>query len=272
MPSFVDPKPVVRVAADERFQDLVEALGVESDIAFEIPGSDEGDGWIEMEHVRARPLIPDEEAGDDGGFRAQRQTCKKRGRARRTSEEVAEEAFVWLCVQVHEDADRLPLAQRYEDAPRGIALGDEVIAAQRAVGLDQAIKERVVQGANQKGHSIAIERVSEGAQFPRAEVSREDEHAAPLRPRALVMFQSLVGDDRANRLARQLGELAEFAQQPSQVPKRALEEAASLARAQFRKDEGEVAVTNPPQSAPGIVDEKSKPLPGDESPGSWKTS
>ena len=48
MPSFVNPEPMVGIAADEGLQDPVEVLSIELSVALAVSGANEGDGGIEV--------------------------------------------------------------------------------------------------------------------------------------------------------------------------------------------------------------------------------
>ena len=217
-------------------------------------------------------FVPDEEARDHRGSCAQSEAGDQGGCARWLPEEIAKETLVGLCIRVHEDPDGFPLAQCAEDMPRGFALRDEAIPAERAIGLNEPIEPRIIQRPNEDGHRVAVKRMGEGTQLPRAEVGGEDEHAPPLSPRAFVMLETLVSDKGADGLVCQAGKLAEFAEQAPQVPKGSLEEGTPLARGERREDEREIAMAHLSPSAAQIVSQKTHAFANGERPGSGKMS
>src|SRR6185437_736040 len=80
-------------------------------------------------------------------------------------------------VGIHEDADDLAFAQRFEQAASVILLGERSIAVQSAVAIHQGVEQRVIERTDHDVHGIAVERMDKRADFPSAKVRGEKYHS-----------------------------------------------------------------------------------------------
>src|SRR5580658_8472047 len=71
LPAAVHPEPLGGVLADGVFEDSVEARGVFDGVGLGVAGGDEGDLGVEVQDVLLFGVLPEQEAGDDGGAGAE---------------------------------------------------------------------------------------------------------------------------------------------------------------------------------------------------------
>src|SRR6266403_5863880 len=210
LPATVDPQPLIGIAADEVFDDFGEFCGVGYDVGLVITGANQLDGGIEAQDVFAQCRIPDGKAGDDGGVGAQGDAGKAAGSAGRDAEEIYEHTLWRGHVGVHEDADGFAGAHGGEQTANEIIFVHGAIAVHGAVALDEGVDVGIVVRTHDYRQRMALQRVSEGREFPGSEVSGEIEDAFAASVGALEVFKSVIDDDAGDIFTGVAREEADF--------------------------------------------------------------
>ena len=92
---------------------------------------------------------------------------------------------------------------------------------------------------------MTVEGVREAAQFPGAEVSRQENHSLPAFDGALVVFEALIDDVVGDVAFGEIGEMAELDQQAAKTRKRAAKEGVALLIAEMRHRHLEIPHSGP---------------------------
>src|SRR5262249_46970229 len=98
---------------------------------------------------------------------------------------------------------------------------DAAVAVSRAITFGQPFDQRIVDAPSQERHRVAVNRMRVDRQLPRADVAGQQDHAAPFGHRAEVIFQAFVDDYRRDVFAVKSWELADLAEQSSEVAEHA---------------------------------------------------
>lgn len=92
-------------------------------------------------------------------------------------------------VCIHQDADRLAMVHRREQAARKVVLVQNTIAMQAADAVHQPVHALIVQATDHHAHGMAHERMVEAGELPGAEVSGHYKHAPALLLRCEIVLQ-----------------------------------------------------------------------------------
>ena len=201
LPAFVDPEPLVGMAASEVFNDASEALGVGADVGVEVAGAEEFEGRLEAEAVFPEVAIPVAVAGDDGGVGLQGEAGKAGGGAGGNAEEIHKDAFAGQGVEVEEDANGATRAQDAKDGADGVGFVYGDVAGKTAIAIDEGVDARIVERTNKEVQREAVESLGGRAKFPGAHVSGEIENALAAMVGGGEVFETVGNDDAVDASA-----------------------------------------------------------------------
>src|ERR1017187_8868343 len=101
---------------------------------------------------------------------------------------------------------------------------------------------------------MALQRVSEGRDFPGSEMSGEKENAFAPSVGALKIFKAVVDDDAGDIFARVARKEADLGKLPPQRNELSAHDAATLVRRHFGEGQSQVAESDSTQASVGSVD------------------
>jgi hypothetical protein len=101
---------------------------------------------------------------------------------------------------------------------------------------------------------MALQRMSEGGEFPGSEVSSEKKNAFAASVRALEVFEAVVDYDAGDIFAGVAREEADFGELASEGDEFAAKQAAALAGRHFREGESQIAQADVTQASVKRVD------------------
>src|SRR5215813_2417643 len=177
LPALVDPHPLIRILTNQLLHRSCETSRIDFEILVLVSCAYQFEWWITVEEVTPLLCVPNCDGGNNQRIGFQ---CKSRNARRRASEPPEEwnkDPFVWLSVQVREYPQR---ASGFEYAQRlasRVLFVDGAISKSSSDAFNHGLDARIVYWANQKANRIFERRPAKAEHFPRAQVSREKDHA-----------------------------------------------------------------------------------------------
>src|SRR5262245_14139920 len=152
----MDPEPLIRMAADNRFEHFSISCRIDEDILSLIAGRYCFDRIFKMEPMYACPFIPDQISGQDDGLCPQSQGCHSRSCARIDTEKIAKYSLFACGVQIGEYPYHSTGPQGPQYLTHGIFFVDPVVAIPGAATFRQSFDQRIVDRPGEEGHRMTI--------------------------------------------------------------------------------------------------------------------
>ena len=213
----MDPEPLVGTAPDGILDDGCKAGGVVEGIVFVVAGGNQGDLGTEAQDILVFSGLPDEKSRQDGSAGAECNPREAGCGAGRDTEKWDKDALGRGHIRVHQNADSVALAHGSKETAREVVLVNDAVAMKAADAIDEGVDAGVVEAPDDHGHGIAHQRVPEAGELPGAEMTGDDEDAAPAVAGGKVMIEAVVADEATGVLAGVAGHPAKLGQLPAEV-------------------------------------------------------